>query len=212
MLNDLRYALRTLTHSPTFAAVAVLTLALGVGANTAMFSVVNGVLLRPLGYPNAARIVQLNTSQKGRVFPRLTGPDFVDIRSEASALEQVAFYQGGDMGVQVGDHAEFAATYLVTPNFFSVFGAAPAFGRAFAPDRGAGAPGVNDDARRAAIVGLPFAQRNFGSGQAALGRTIRFEGAAVEIVGVAPAAFRFPREAQVWIAVSARPESMERTA
>src|SRR5947209_5759661 len=183
MLLELRYAIRAVKNSRSFAAVAVLTLALGVGANTAMFSVVHGVLLRPLGYPNASRIVQLNTSQKGRVFPRMTGPDVVDIRSDASTLEQVAFYYGGDMGVQMADHAEFAATYLVSPGFFSVFGAAPAFGRGF----------DEKDPQRAAIVGLAFAQRNFGSGPAALGRTLRFEGAAVEIVGVAQAAFRFPR-------------------
>src|SRR6266700_811904 len=115
MIQELRYALRTLKNNPSFAAVAVLTRALGVG-------------------PNAARIVQLNTSQKGRSFPRLTGPDFVDIRSDASALEQVSFYYGGEMGVQMIDHAEFAGTHLVTPNFFSVFGVAPAFGRAFDKD------------------------------------------------------------------------------
>ncbi|HMD36983.1 MAG TPA: ABC transporter permease [Vicinamibacterales bacterium] len=202
MLNDLRYAIRTLKNSPSFAAVAVLTLALGVGANTAMFSVVNGVLLRPLGYPNASRIVQLNTSQRTRVFPRLTGPDVVDIRSDASTLEQVAFYYGGEMGVQMADHAEFAATYLVTPNFFSVFGTAPAFGRAF----------DEKDAQRAAVVGVSFARRNFGSGPAAIGKTMRFDGASYEIVGVAPAAFTFPRDGQVWIAVSPQPQSMERTA
>jgi len=146
MLQELRYAIRAVTNTPSFAAVAVLTLALGVGANTAMFSVVNGVLLRPLGYPNASRIVQLNTSQKGRVFPRMTGPDVVDIRSDASTLEQVAFYYGGDMGVQMADHAEFAATYLVSPGFFSVFGAAPSFGRGF----------DEKDVRRAASNGHPI--------------------------------------------------------
>ncbi|HEV3140753.1 MAG TPA: ABC transporter permease [Vicinamibacterales bacterium] len=200
--NELRYALRTLKNTPSFAAIAVLTLALGVGANTAMFSVVNGVLLRPLDYPNAARIVQLNTSQKGRSFPRLTGPDFVDIRDDASALEQVSYYFGGEMGVQMADHAEFAGTYLVTPNFFSVFGVAPAFGRAF----------DTDDAQRGAVVGLPFAARNFGSGAAALGQTLRMEGVAYAIVGVVPPSFSFPREAQVWLATSPRPSSMERTA
>ena len=83
MIQELRYALRALKNNPSFAAIAVLTLALGIGANTAMSSVVNGVLLRPLEYPNAARIVQLNTSQRGRSFPRLTGPDVVDVRSDA---------------------------------------------------------------------------------------------------------------------------------
>ena len=206
MFQDLRYALRTLGKNPSFSAIAVLTLALGVGANTAMFSVVNGVLLRPLEYPNAARIVQLNTSnpQRGRQFPRVTGPDLVDIRDTAATLDTVSFYSGGNIGVQMADHAEFAGTFLVTPDFLTVFGVAPALGRSFAVD----------DAERSAIVGLPFAQRNFGSGEAALGQTLRVEGVAYAIVGVLPASFRFPRgsEGQVWLARSPQPYSMERTA
>jgi len=199
MLHELRYALRTLRNNPSFSTIAVLTLALGIGANTAMFSVVNGVLLRPLDYPNASRIVQLKTSdlKKGRSFPRLSGPDFADIRSGASALEQVNFYYGGEAGVQMADHAEFVSTYIVTPGFFEVFGVAPAFGRGFA---------IND-AKRAAIVGLPFARRNFGSGAGALRQTLHMEGVAYEVVGVVPATFRFPRDAQVWLATSAQPET-----
>jgi predicted permease len=204
MLHELRYALRTLKNNRSYAAVAVLTLTLGIGANTAMFSVVNGVLLRPLDYPNAAGIVQLNTfyPQKGRSFPRVTGPDVVDIRSSASGLEQVSFYFGGEMGVQMASHAEFVGTYLVTPNFFAVFGVSPVFGRGFEPR----------DAQRGAIVSLPFAQRNFGSDAGALGKTLHMEGVAYQIIGVVPASFRFPREAQVWLATSPQPESMERTA
>src|SRR5262249_39066422 len=167
---------------------------------------VEGVLLKPLDYPNASRIVQLNTSfpQRGRSFPRVTGPDAVDIRAGASLFEQVSFYAGGQLGVQMADHAEFVGTYLVTPNFFAIFGAAPAIGRTF----------EIDDARRSAIVSLPFAQRNFGSGTAALGQTLRMEGVAYTIVGVMPARFRFPpsTEAHVWLATSPRPDSMERTA
>src|SRR5258708_27086046 len=192
MLHELRYALRTLRNNPSFSTIAVLTLALGIGANTAMFSVVNGVLLRPLDYPNASRIVQLKTADlhKGRSWPRLCGPDFVDVRSGASALEQVNFYWGGEVGVQMADHAEFVSTYLVTPGFFRVFGVAPAFGRGF----------EISDARRGAIVGLPFAQRNFGSGAAALGQALHMEGVTYEIVGVVPATFRYPREAEVGLA------------
>ena len=117
MFYELRYTLRTLKNNASFTAIAVLTLALGIGANTAMFGVVNGVLLRPLDYPNASRIVQLKTSflQEGRSIPRLTGPDFVDVRSGASAVEQMSFYWGGEMGVQLADHAEFVGTYFVTP-------------------------------------------------------------------------------------------------
>src|SRR5260370_4621698 len=198
MFHEIRYALRMLKNNPSFAAIAMLTLALGIGANTAMFSVVNGVLLRPLEYTNASRIVQLNTSdvQKGRSFPRLSGPAWVDMRSGASALEQMSYYYGGERGVQMADHAEFVGTYLVTPNFFSVFGVARAFEREFAAD----------DTHRGAIVGLAFAQRNFGSGAGALGQTLHHEGVAYEISGVAPASFRFPREAQVWLAASLQPE------
>ena len=206
MFHELRYALRMLRNNPAFTAVAVLTLALGIGVNTAMFSVLNGALLQPLDYPNAGRIAQLNTSypRKGRSFARMTGPDLVDIRAGASALEQVSFYFGGAMGVQMADHAEFVGTYLVTPNFFSIFGVAPVFGRGF----------ETNDPRHGAIVSLRFAQRNFGSGAAALGQTLHMEAVAYEIVGIVPATFRFPRssEAQVWLATSPQPESMERTA
>ena len=208
MLYEFRYALRALRKNPSFAAIATLTLALGIGANTTMFSVVNGVLLRPLDYPNASRIVQLNTSflKENRSIPRLTGPDLVDIRSGGSTLEQMSFYYGGEMGVQMADHAEFVGTYLVSPNFFATFGVAPAFGRGFG-SRGLENPGIeNNDGQRGAIVSLPFAERNFGSGMAALGQILHMEGIAYQIVGVVPASFRFPREAQVWLETLPQPE------
>ncbi|HLW55120.1 MAG TPA: ABC transporter permease [Candidatus Angelobacter sp.] len=212
MLHEFRYALRTLKNSPAFTAVAMLTLALGIGANTTMFSVVNGVLLRQLDYPNASRIVQLNTSflDESRSIPRLTGPDLVDIRAGASDFEQLSFYYGGEMGVQLADHAEFVGTYFVAPNFFAVFGLAPAFGCGFESREFQG-----NDVPRGAVVSLPFAQRNFGSGAGALGQTLHMEGEAYTIVGVAPGSFRFPREAQVWLATSpqpGKPWGVERTA
>jgi predicted permease len=204
MFHELRHTLRTLKNNPSFTAIAVLTLALGIGANTMMFSVVNGVLLRPLDYPNAARIVQLNTSflQEKRSIPRFAGPDFVDVRSGASTLEQMSFYWGGEMGVQLADHAEFVGTYFVTPNFFETFGVAPVFGHGFETRGSQG----HSDAQRGAVVGLSFAQRNFGSGTAALGQTLRMEGIAYPIVGVIPTSFRFPREVEVWLEGSPDPE------
>jgi putative ABC transport system permease protein len=200
MLYELRYALRALKHNPSFTAIAVLTLALGIGANTAMFSVVNGVLLRPLGYPNASRIVQLKTSftREGRSIPRVTGPDLIDIRTGTSTLEGASFYYGGELGVQMADHAEFVGTYLVAPNYFGVFGVEPVFGRTF----------EQRDARQSAVVSLPFAQRNFGSGVSALGQTIHMEGQAYQIVGVMPATFHFPQDANVWLAQTDSPEGM----
>jgi putative ABC transport system permease protein len=204
MFYELRHTLRSLKNSPSFTAIALLTLALGIGANTTMFSVLNGVLLRPLDYPNASRIVQIKTAflQEGRSIPRLTGPDYVDVRSGASTLEEMSFYWGGEMGVQLADHAEFVGTFFVTPNFFATFGVVPEFGRGFE----AQGPQGQSNAQRGAVVGLSFAQRNFGSGAAALGQTLRMEGIAYPIVGVVPATFRFPREAEVWLEASALPE------
>ncbi len=168
MLHHVRLALRALRKNPSFTAIAVLTLAVGIGATAAMFRVVEGVLLRPLNYPNASRIVQLSTSQRGRAFPRLTGPDLVDITAGASSLDRLSFYAGGELGVQLPAHADFAATYFVSPQFFSVLGVLPSLGRDF----------TLDDASRAALVGVAFAERNFASGAAALGETLRVEGVA----------------------------------
>jgi putative ABC transport system permease protein len=193
-MRNVIYALRTLRYNPGFAIVAVLTLALAVGANTAMFSVVDGVLLRQLPYRNAGRIVAVNTSwpQKGKTIPRVTGPDIMDIRDSAQAFENLSFYYGGEVGVQLANHAEFTGTVWVTPEFFAVFGDSPVFGRLFQPD----------DGKRAAIVALPFATRNFGSGAAALGQVVHIEGVAYDIVGVMPASFHFPEQSQVWVDVS----------
>jgi putative ABC transport system permease protein len=206
MLRELRYGLRSLKSNPFFAVVAIVTLALGIGANTAMFSVVNGVLLRPLDYPNASRIVQLKTSfiKEKRSIPRVTGPDWIDIRSSASLFDQVTYYYGGEMGVQLADHAEFVGTYLVAPDWFSVFGVTAAYGRTF----------VDSDAGQSAAVSLLFAQRNFGSASAALGRTIHVEGRAYQIVGVTPGNFHFPQGADVWLALTPSPQGVwrERTA
>ena len=195
VLHHVRLALRALAKSPSFAVIAVLTLAVGIGATTAMFTVVEGVLLRPLNYPNASRIVQLNTSRQGRTFPRVTGPDLVDITAAASEFERVSFYYGGEMGVQLATHADFAGTYLVSPQFLSVFGAAPAFGRDFS----------DEDASRSAVVSMGFAERNFGTAAAALTQTLHVEGVAYQIVGVMPAGFGFPADAQVWLATSPQP-------
>src|SRR5215467_15398908 len=99
--NHLRYAWRALRHSPGFTIVALCTLAIGIGATTAMFTVVDGVLLKPLRYRDADRIVALSTvfTSRGRAIPRLTGGDFVDIRADRSTFESIASYHGGEVGV-----------------------------------------------------------------------------------------------------------------
>ena len=115
IFQDLRVALRTLVKNPGFAATAIVTLALGIGATTAMFTVVDGVLLKPLRYRDADRIVALSTvfTDRGRTIPRLTGGDYLDIRADGATFESIANYYGGEMGVQVADRAEFVGAILV---------------------------------------------------------------------------------------------------
>src|SRR5215813_14228391 len=109
LVQDLRYGLRTLTKSPGFTAVAIVTLALGIGAATAMFTVVDGVLLKPLRYRDADRIVALSTvfTDRGRAIPRFSGGDYVDVRGERNAFEAIASYSEQEVGVQVANRAEF---------------------------------------------------------------------------------------------------------
>jgi len=203
-LQDLRYGQRTLVKSPGFATIAILTLALGIGATTAMFTVVDGVLLKPLRYRDADRIVALSTlfTNRGRAIPRLTGGDYIDIRADRDTFESIASYYGGEVGVQVANRAEFVGAMLTSTEFMTVFGGAPLYGRLFNAD----------DAQRSAIVSLPFATRNFGSGESAIGQPLHLEDRSYTIVGVVPASFQFPERTEVWVASARNPEILERTA
>src|ERR1700747_971903 len=141
--QDLTHAGRALARNPGFATVAVLTLALGIGANTAIFSIINGVLLSPLPYPEPDRIVAISTffQQTGRITSRLTGGDLVDIRADGQIFDALSYHIGGERGVQLPGRAEFTGAYRVNPEFFRVFGARPMYGRLF----------ENDDQDRAAV-------------------------------------------------------------
>jgi putative ABC transport system permease protein len=200
IFENLRYALRTLRHSPGFAAVAICTLAIGIGANTAMFSVIDGVLLKPLPYRDPDHIVRVNTlwTKTSKVTPRLTGGDLLDLRADKDTFEALSGSQGGQMGVQVAGHAEFVGTWFAFPEFLKIFGVAPVAGRLF----------VDDDAERSAVVGLGFARRNFGNAEAALGQTLHFENSAYQVVGVMPGGFDFPGQAEVWIAYPPEPAKL----
>lgn len=200
---ELRYSLRSLGRQPGFAAAAVATLALGIGAATAIFTVVDGVVLKPLRYPDAQRIVTVETRfiTSGRVTPRTTGGDLEDLRRLNDTFEAFSYYHGGEMGVQLESGAEFVGTYRVDPAFFRVFAVSPAAGRTFEPD----------DAGRAAVVGLGFAERHYGSAASALGRTLKIDDVPYEIVGVIPPVLQFPRLAQVWAADSFAPNNRNRS-
>lgn len=201
---DLRFAARQLRKHPLFTATATVTLALGIGANTAIFTVVQSVLLAPLPYPDPSHLLVLQTrwSDSGRISPRVTGPDGADVRSMSRNLEAVSLYRGGTLGVQLHDHAAYTDVTWVDSNFASVFQVQPVTGRWF----------TDSEAHRAAMVNEAFAREHFGSISAALGQTLRVENESLEITGVLPESFSFPGNTQVWEASPLQPESHARTA
>jgi predicted permease len=203
VFQDMRFGLRMLRKNPGFTSVAVITLALGIGATTAMFTVMDGVVLKSLHYPDVDRIVAINTrwTDPDKVIPATTGGDLRDLRNATDCFGAFSYYIGGEMGVQLSHSAEFVGIYEVDPEFFHVFTIPPLAGRMFAPD----------DAGRAAVVSAAFAERNFGSAPAALSQVLQIDGKAYEIVGVMPPLFQFPRQAQVWSAVPPTPQNTNRT-
>jgi putative ABC transport system permease protein len=203
VLPDVRYAARTLSRAPAFTLMAVLTLALGIGATTTIFGVVNGVLLEPLPYPEANRIVLVATRwlDGRRITPRLSGGDLQDVARDGSVFDAVSAVYGGEVGVQLGPRADFTAAFFVTPPFFQVFDARPIRGRVFAPS----------EAGRAVMVSAAFAERNFGSVDAALGQTLGIDKQPFEIVGVLDWTFRYPARAEVWAAAPMEPTVLERS-
>ncbi len=202
MTNDLRFAIRGLLKQKAFAVAAILTLASGLGANTAIFSVVNGVLLRPLPYPEPDRIVTLQTAWRSKPARggNVSGPDFLDWKRQARSFKAMAWFMGQESGVKAGDVGEFAGVYVVTPEFFEVMGVAPVAGRLF----------NNDESKlngpNAILVSASFARSHYGQLSAALGRTIRLASQSFPIVGVMPGGFHYPirngTKADFWIPAS----------
>ncbi|MBC7926250.1 MAG: ABC transporter permease, partial [Bryobacteraceae bacterium] len=188
MRNDLRFAIRGLLKQKAFAAAAILTLALGLGANTAIFSVVHGVLLRPLPYPEPDSIVTLQTAWRSRPTRggNVSGPDFLDWKQQASSFQAMAWFMGQESGVKAGEVGEFAGVYVVTPEFFEVMRVLPAAGRLFSNDE------TKPNGANAILVSTSFARSHYGQASAALGRTIRLASQSFPIVGVMPEGFHYP--------------------
>ena len=186
--REIRYAVRALLKRPGFTGVAVATLALGIGANTAVFTVVNAVLLRPLPYDQADRLVRLRGSGTlTRQTDNLSPMDFLDLRARARRFDGIAAYNNyaGATLTGTGD-AERVAGTRVTADFFSVLHVVPALGRDFRDEDDV--PGATP----VVILTHGFWQRRFAGDPAIVGRTIHLNGIATEVIGVLPAGFRHP--------------------
>jgi putative ABC transport system permease protein len=207
LLQNLHYAVRTLLRTPAFTAVALVTLALGIGANTAIFSVVNGVLLRPLPYPKAAELMQLERGYKDGRSTAVSIPKFVFWRDHsAPVFSAVTAYEVVSSGFNMaGDGPpERIAGSRVTRDFFAVFGRQPEIGRGFLPeeDRPGGA--------KVAVLSHELWARRFGADRGLVGRAVVLNGEPYTVVGVMPAGFHFPSAADLWAPVAIDPASREK--
>jgi hypothetical protein len=204
LVQDLRYAARTLARSPGFTAVTVLTLALGIGANTAMFSVVNPVLLNALPYPNASRLVRVAARSSYADGMPLSAPDLIDYRDQNASLAHVGafspFLQPYSW-VWNGPALQLHGT-MVTADLFEALSVQPMFGRVFAR------ADEEETEPRVVIVSHRFWQQTLGANAAVIGQTARLDGLAVTIVGVMPASFDFPVRTDFWFPAPLRAAGM----
>jgi len=190
---DLKFALRSLRKNPGFTLLAIAVMALGIGANTAVFSVVNAVLLRPLAFRNPDRIVTLASLWKGSAqHGFVSAPDYHDWHDQSSAFSAMAYYKHDDVSVGVGPAAEYVHVAVVTPEFLRVFAIEPALGRFFNTEE------VKPGGAAAVVISASFWQSHFGGSAGVLGQSVRMFDKKLTIVGVLPPGFRFPEETDVW--------------
>ena len=203
--QDLRYAARVLGKNPGVTAIMVFTLALAIGATTAIFSVVYGVLLRPLPYSSADRIMAIaEVNSNGRP-SRLADPNFDDFRDQSHSFQSIAKYSAYPISVAGGSQPTRTTVAAVTPDFLTVFRVEPIIGRDFAPsDNQKGAAPV-------ALVSYGYWRQYLGSAQDLSQSHLKINNAIFSVIGVLPAGFRFPDDAEVWLAADTGGENLSRT-
>src|SRR4026207_488588 len=201
-LHDLRYGLRILLKHRGFTAVAVIALGLGIGANTAIFSLVNGVLLRPLPFPDAKRIIYIegkNPAAAGITDSNISYLDFTDWSQQTDLFASTAAYWTGSADLS-GDGAEPEAVPRagVTTGFFSVLGVQPVLGRPFVPEDDKPAT-FNEGRGTAAIISHGLWKRRFGSDPAIVGKQVVMKPRPLTVIGVMPPGFEYPEQTQIWV-------------
>jgi len=190
MITDLKYALRMLIKAPTFAIIAVLTLALGIGANSAIFSVVDTLLLRPLPFKDPGQIVMawaryLNDGGDFRSGVH-SFPDYTDLRDQSQSFSALAAYTRTAGTLAQAEDAQYLEGVAITPEIFDVLGVPPLLGRGFTPEE------AKNDADRVVVLTYPLWQRAFGGDPKVLGQQINISGRGITVIGVMPQGWKFP--------------------
>lgn len=205
LLRSIRYTLRVLARAPGFTATVVLTLALGIGATSAMYSVIDTVLLRPLPYPDAERLVVLTQIREGAADTSIAPPRLEDWNRLSSGFEAISGYYVEDVSDTTGDLPERVRRATVAPRFLEVMGIAPVLGRGFADEE--------QRAGGAVLISHRYWRRRFGADPEVLGKVLELGQRSARIVGVMPETFRFPdREVDLWSPMAVDPNVIIRTA
>jgi putative ABC transport system permease protein len=186
--RDVRYSVRALRRAPGFTAVAIVILSLGIGANTAVFSIFSTVLLRPFPYPGEDRIVAIweKRLREDSARSHASAPDFLDWRNLSRSLSQIALYESARQTITSGDQVELAPSSRVTAGFFEALGVQPLLGRTFQ------AVDENTGGARVVIMSHNTWRLRFGGDRNIIGRPVEIGGAPAEVVGALPEGFRYP--------------------
>jgi predicted permease len=204
-MQDIRFAVRTLRKQPVFTLIAVLTLALGIGANAAIFSLLYQILLRPLPYPDADRLVFVWNTYPGNNLPQasVSIPDYIDRRTQAPALEEATLFTMRTANLNEGGTPEQVRSLAVTPSFFATLQRSPMIGRAFTEEE------AKPDADKVAILTHGLWTSHYGSDPSIVGRDIRVNGEPFRVVGVLPPDFEIPaRDVALVVPFAFTPQQM----
>ncbi len=206
LMNDIRFAFRTLLRTPGFTLVAVLTLGLGIGMSVAVWSVVDAVLIEPLPYPDADRLVEIRMTQpeRGAAGYPMSALDYLDYAERNRTFEAMAATFRENLNLTGEPSPERVSGAWVSAQFFSVMGVSPQLGRSFQT--------VEDEPGRdlVAVISHGLWQRRFGARVDVLGDTVVVNGRPNVIVGVAPEGFAFPNNTELWLPIAIEPESEDR--
>src|SRR5262245_31805656 len=200
LLQDLRYGARMLLKKPGFTLIAVITLGLGIGANTAIFSVVNAVLLRPLPYPDPAAIVRIYEKETDTAIRNerldVAPANFLDWRRQSRTLIEIGAWGQEEQALANQDQADPVVAAFVSANFFSVLGVNPLHGRVFSSEED------SPDHDSVALLSYGLWQRRFSGDPNVVGRRVNLDGSQYAVVGIMPAGFQYPRGAEIWTPLS----------
>ncbi|HKO96752.1 MAG TPA: ABC transporter permease [Pyrinomonadaceae bacterium] len=195
LIKDIRYGIRSLLKRPGFTAIAVITLALGIGANTTLFSFVNGILLRPLPYKDPSRLVVLDETapKQGVSSFAVSYPNFADWRAQNTVFEDIGIFQDGNYSLVGGGDPEQIPGARISQGMFEILGVAPQLGRTFTAEED------RPDTNNVVILSHGLWQRRFGSASNIVGQSTMVQGRPHTIIGVMPGGFKFPETAELWV-------------